>query len=204
MWFLFQGDRKEACRILQNLGEATFKPGIVSALVTLYLADGSRDSASKVLKDAVDWYRKNQVCLPLLKSNWFIGLRTLLGDRLYRCSSISTGQCWDSIFISDFFFLEDGVGLVPKCGCLLNVSILRIPQMIRVWRAMVEWYWQGKTELGEKPVPVPLYPPQIPHGLTRARTRAPAVRGRWLKTRTMARPLYQTLKYCLLFGTVPR
>jgi hypothetical protein len=27
----------------------------------------------------------------------------------------------------------------------------------------VEWYWQGKTEgLGEKPVPVPLCPPQIP------------------------------------------
>jgi hypothetical protein len=26
------------------------------------------------------------------------------------------------------------------------VSILRIPQMIRVWRATVEWYWQGKTE----------------------------------------------------------
>jgi hypothetical protein len=32
--------------------------------------------------------------------------------------------------------------------------------------APVEWNWQGKTEvLGEKPVPVPLRPPQIPHGL---------------------------------------
>ena len=31
--------------------------------------------------------------------------------------------------------------------------------------AMVEWYWQGKTDvLGEKPVPVPLCPPQIPYG----------------------------------------
>jgi len=30
----------------------------------------------------------------------------------------------------------------------------------------------GETEeLGEKPVPVPLYAPQIPHGLTRARTK---------------------------------
>ena len=29
--------------------------------------------------------------------------------------------------------------------------------------AMVEWYWQGKTEvMGENPVPVPLCPPQIP------------------------------------------
>jgi hypothetical protein len=40
----------------------------------------------------------------------------------------------------------------------------------------VEWNWQGKTEvLGEKPVPVPLYPPQIPHGSMRNRSRASAV-----------------------------
>jgi hypothetical protein len=47
--------------------------------------------------------------------------------------------------------------------------------------APVEWNWQEKTEvLGEKPVPVPLRPPQIPHGLTWDRTRASAVGGRWL------------------------
>ena len=45
---------------------------------------------------------------------------------------------------------------------------------------------RGKTEvLGEKPVPVPLCPPQIPHGLTRDRTQASALRGR----RAMARSL---------------
>jgi hypothetical protein len=45
----------------------------------------------------------------------------------------------------------------------------------------VEWNWQGKTEvLGEKPVPVPLRPQLIPHGLARDRTRASAVRGRRL------------------------
>jgi hypothetical protein len=38
--------------------------------------------------------------------------------------------------------------------------------------------WETE-ELGEKPVPVSLRPPQLPHGLTRARTRASAVRGRW-------------------------
>jgi hypothetical protein len=39
----------------------------------------------------------------------------------------------------------------------------------------------GKTEvLGEKPVPVPLCPPQIPHGLARDQTWASAVGGRWL------------------------
>jgi hypothetical protein len=42
--------------------------------------------------------------------------------------------------------------------------------------APVEWNWYGKTEvLGEKPLPVPLCPPQIPHALTRDRTRASAV-----------------------------
>jgi hypothetical protein len=41
----------------------------------------------------------------------------------------------------------------------------------------------GKPEeLGETPVPVPLCPPQIPHGLTRARTSASAARGQLLTT----------------------
>jgi hypothetical protein len=56
--------------------------------------------------------------------------------------------------------------------------------MMLVWRATVEWYWQGKTEeLGEKPVPVPLCPPQVPHGLTRAST----ARGQQLTNWAMAR-----------------
>jgi hypothetical protein len=39
--------------------------------------------------------------------------------------------------------------------------------------APVESNLQGKTEvLGEKPVPVPLCSPQIPHGLTEDRTRS--------------------------------
>jgi hypothetical protein len=55
--------------------------------------------------------------------------------------------------------------------------------------APVEWNWQGKTELlGEKPVPVPLCPPQIPHGLTQDRTRASAIGGRRLTAWAMARP----------------
>jgi hypothetical protein len=40
----------------------------------------------------------------------------------------------------------------------------------------------------EKPVPVPLCPPQIPHGLTRDRTRASAVGGRRLTAGAMVRP----------------
>jgi hypothetical protein len=54
--------------------------------------------------------------------------------------------------------------------------------------APVEWNWQGKTEvLGEKPVPVPLCPPQIPHGLTRDRTWASGMGGRRLTAWAMAR-----------------
>jgi hypothetical protein len=55
----------------------------------------------------------------------------------------------------------------------------------------VEWNWQGKTEVpGEKPVPVPLCPPQIPHGPTLDRTRVSAMRGRRLTAWAMARPYF--------------
>jgi hypothetical protein len=70
---------------------------------------------------------------------------------------------------------------------------------ILAWRAMVEWYWQDKIEeLGEKPVPVPLCPPQIPHGMTWVRTGASGVRGRRLTAWVMARALIPY--YCVLRG----
>jgi hypothetical protein len=63
----------------------------------------------------------------------------------------------------------------------------------------VEWNWQGKTEvLGEKPGPVPLCPPQIPHGLTRDRTRASAAGDRRLTAWAMARPVH-TLNFKFRF-----
>jgi hypothetical protein len=53
----------------------------------------------------------------------------------------------------------------------------------------------GKTEVfRKKPVPVPFCPPQIPHGLTRGRTRASAVRGRRLTAWAMARPILMCYK----------
>jgi hypothetical protein len=67
---------------------------------------------------------------------------------------------------------------------------------------MVEWNWQGKPEvLGEKPVPVPLCPPQILHGPTRARTRASAVGGRRLTAWAMARPLFPLVR-CVVLNAV--
>ena len=56
----------------------------------------------------------------------------------------------------------------------------------------MEWNWQGKTEvLGEKPILVPLCPPQIPHGQTRDRNRASTVRGRRLTAWAKSRPISQ-------------
>jgi hypothetical protein len=61
--------------------------------------------------------------------------------------------------------------------------------------APMEWNWQGKAEvLGEKPVPMPLCPLQILHGLTRNRTRASAVGGRRLTAWAMARPRYDMFR----------
>ena len=67
------------------------------------------------------------------------------------------------------------------------------------WRneygAVVEWYWQGKTEVfGETPVSVPLCTPQIPHGLAWDRVWAFAVRGRW---RTSSESWHGLSEVCL-------
>jgi hypothetical protein len=52
-----------------------------------------------------------------------------------------------------------------------------------------KWNWQGNIEvLGEKPVPVPLCPPQIPHGLTWNWTRNSAAGSRRLTAWAMVRP----------------
>jgi hypothetical protein len=71
--------------------------------------------------------------------------------------------------------------------------------------APVEWNSQGKSKYsGEKPVPVPLCAPQIPHGPTRDRTRASAVRGRRLTAWAMPRPsrfLKDTVVLLLLVGS---
>jgi hypothetical protein len=64
------------------------------------------------------------------------------------------------------------------------MDILFIPQIIYIYMIMEKdggMILTGKTEeLGEKLVPVSLCPPQIPHELTRERTRDSAVRGRRL------------------------
>jgi hypothetical protein len=72
------------------------------------------------------------------------------------------------------------------CNPVMNTMIIFCPFISN--GAPVERNWQGKTEvIGEKPVPAPLCPPQIPYGPTRHRTRASAVGGRRLTAWAMAR-----------------
>ncbi|XP_015121860.1 signal recognition particle subunit SRP72 [Diachasma alloeum] len=58
---LSHGDRKEAIEILENLNpNHKALPGIVSALVTLHMAENNREKASAVLKEAVSHYKSNK------------------------------------------------------------------------------------------------------------------------------------------------
>lgn len=58
---LTQGHVSQACDILRSLGEISHKPGVVSALVTLYLSLEDRDSAINVFKEAINFYKKNKL-----------------------------------------------------------------------------------------------------------------------------------------------
>jgi hypothetical protein len=56
----------------------------------------------------------------------------------------------------------------------------------------VESELTGETKsTRRKPTPVPLCPPQIPHDVTRARTRVAAVESRRLTAWAMARPVHR-------------
>lgn len=55
---LLSGNKKAAIDVLQSLGDAKYKPGVVSALVSL-MSD-HRQGASEVLKESVEWYKANK------------------------------------------------------------------------------------------------------------------------------------------------
>jgi hypothetical protein len=85
-------------------------------------------------------------------------------------------------------FPEGGVGQT-QAWMPTYVCILHIPQMIGVWKATVEWYIdRGKPKNSKKSSPSATLPTTNPTWITRARTRASAVRGRRLRTWAMARP----------------
>ncbi|RUS82662.1 hypothetical protein EGW08_009565 [Elysia chlorotica] len=64
--YLNQGSVYQACDALKALGEDANRPGVVSALVTLYLSQEDKESASETLINAVRWYKKNDPKSPAL------------------------------------------------------------------------------------------------------------------------------------------
>ncbi|EZA47743.1 hypothetical protein DMN91_012368 [Ooceraea biroi] len=68
---LSQDERKEAIAILENLNERDGSlPGLVSALVTLHMADNDRERASVALKNAVAYYKRNKETTENLGELW--------------------------------------------------------------------------------------------------------------------------------------
>lgn len=67
---LTQGDKQQACNKLQAMNESYHKPGIVGALITLYLGLGKEEEALKVFEKTVDWYKKNKLAEGDLSNLW--------------------------------------------------------------------------------------------------------------------------------------
>jgi hypothetical protein len=126
--------------------------------------------------------------LNIIAHNYTVQINPLAGlySRLVQLrNSVSTFVLKGPVIIT-LLFMSMGSEYVSE----LQPQATVYPQVIWVWRATMEWYWQGETEeLREKPVPVPLYPPQIPNGTIRAWSRASAVRGQRLTAWVMVRPI---------------
>ncbi|XP_019868366.1 signal recognition particle subunit SRP72 [Aethina tumida] len=67
---LVQGDKLKACKVLENLGDDSYRPAIVGALTTLYLGLGDEATALKVFEKTVDWYKKNKTKNVDLSTLW--------------------------------------------------------------------------------------------------------------------------------------
>lgn len=62
---------------MRQLGEHYYRPGIISAVVTIYHHRGMIDKAGKVLSEAVDFYRKSGVSnLEISKKKLFFNFST--------------------------------------------------------------------------------------------------------------------------------
>jgi hypothetical protein len=123
-------------------------------------------------------------------------LVTMTGPDLSRrtyCCNMSLCICWFSTLFIYYIKTEKKLQTsgfqFPKKRCFF-FFFGRFPGVAPVsswlefhvcedgYGAVVGWYWQGKTEvLGEKPVTVPLRPPQISLGMASHQTRALVVRG---------------------------
>ncbi|XP_077992578.1 signal recognition particle subunit SRP72-like [Glandiceps talaboti] len=70
---LVQGNTGQGCEVLRSIEELQHQPGMVSALVSLYVSLEDIDTCIEILDSAVEYYRKNQssdkILHALLKEN---------------------------------------------------------------------------------------------------------------------------------------
>ncbi|XP_071533763.1 signal recognition particle subunit SRP72 [Panulirus ornatus] len=68
---LAKADKKGATEVLMSLHESDrYQQGIISALVTLFMSLDDRDGASAVLRQAVEWHKKNKTSAVHLGELW--------------------------------------------------------------------------------------------------------------------------------------
>jgi hypothetical protein len=89
----------------------------------------------------------------------------------------------------NYFFLVgwDWLGTAATTGLLYQPQMVDDGDCGAVGGMKID---RGNRSTRRKPASVPLCPPQIPHGLTRVRTRAAAVGSKWLIAWAMARPRF--------------
>jgi hypothetical protein len=80
--------------------------------------------------------------------------------------------------------------------CLKWAQCPSIGWKLNGYGALLEWYWQGKSEvLGRKPAPLPLCPLHIPHELSWRWSNVSAVINQLLTDWAMAWPVLSQLGY---------
>jgi hypothetical protein len=99
---------------------------------------------------------------------------------------LHSAKLWHSHWLLLFISCRWGETISLNCGHQL--AYCSSPRWYRSMERDDGMILTGKNwRTRETPAPVPLRPPQIPHGPTRAQTRASAVRGRRLTAWAMAR-----------------
>lgn len=58
--YLGQGHIYQVCDTLRDLGDLSYKPGVISALVSLYMSQEDFDMTADILNEAYHWYESNQ------------------------------------------------------------------------------------------------------------------------------------------------
>jgi hypothetical protein len=109
----------------------------------------------------------------------------LIPSAAARCLECVCGVCW----IVRVWIVVHAGGVRPSLNCghkQAYCSSLRWYTSMEMHGGMI---WQGRTKnLRDKLVPLPFCPPQIPHGVIQAQTKASMVRGWWLTAWPMAWP----------------